>query len=64
MSIPRPRVEVTGSDDGSGKHDVSVVISRDNKAHSYTGTGGSRDEATGKAVQRIIDDSRTLEWLP
>lgn len=43
---------------------VEVVISRDGKARSYQQDGATRDEAYGKALREILDDPKSIEWLP
>jgi hypothetical protein len=67
-TLPRPDVTVgrpcppegcTPSDTA-----VEVVITRDNKCKSYTADGATRDEATGKVIREILDDPKSIEWLP
>jgi len=69
MDLPRPDVTVdtkTTQDEGdtSPVHQVDVVVSRDNKARSYTGTGSTPSEAIKGAVRKIVDDRGFAEMLP
>lgn len=63
--LPRPTVTVNSRDEGMG-HTVDVTISRDNKARTYSGggTGKSRDAAFGEAVDKILGDHNSAEWIP
>jgi len=63
--LPRPRVEVVSRETDAGA-EVDVVISRDNKARTFTGggQGKSRDQAYGEAMDKVLGDHRTAEWIP
>jgi hypothetical protein len=63
--LPRPTVDVTSREDGG--HKVDVTISRGSIEKKYEGgkTGGfSRDGAFKEAVEQILADPHTAEWLP
>ena len=63
--LPRPTVDVTSRETDVGSV-VDVVISRDGKAKSYTGTAAptNRDGAFKDAVEKVLNDGTTAEWLP
>lgn len=63
--LPRPKIEVNSKEDLTG-HTVDVVISRDNKAKSYSGGGAgvSRNDATRDVVEKILNDPHSAEWIP
>ena len=58
--IPRPDVTVTHTDDGKSH----VVISRDGRGKSYEVNGTTPDEKVKDAVEKVLNDSYTGEWLP
>ncbi len=61
--LPRPDVTVTEHHTGDS-YSLDVVISRDGKPRSYTGTGSSSHGATKDAVEKLLGDPYTAEWLP
>lgn len=65
VDLPRPEVSVTTRQTDSG-NDVEVSISRDGKARNYTGGGAgvAHNDAVKQAVEKIIADPHTAEWLP
>ena len=75
VDLPRPDVNVTvgkppvdntpGLPGATSADDIKadVVISRDNKARSYTATGKPA-EVIREVVRQIIDDPKHLEFLP
>lgn len=58
--LPRPTVDVTDTPDGKSH----VVISRDGKARSWAIEGSTSKEMVKDAVEKVISDSHTAEWLP
>lgn len=58
-TLPRPTVEVTDTADGK----THVVISRDGKAKTYE-VEGSVKGMVKDAVEKVISDPYTAEWLP
>ena len=60
VDLPRPDVTVTHTDDGKSH----VVISRDGRGKSYEIAGSSPDEKVKDAVEKVISDGYTREWLP
>jgi len=63
-TLPRPDVSVTESPGkSSGETKIDVVISRDNKAKTYTGKG-TTTQAVHDIVREIIDNPATAEILP
>ena len=76
--LPRPTVTVTPTKerDPSASHgSVDVVISRDNgtrpdgtarspTARSYVADGGSTSEVIKDAMQKILNDPFTAEFIP
>lgn len=58
--LPRPTVEVTDSPDGK----THVVISRDGKSKSWEVAGSTGKEMVKDAVEKIISDPYSAEWLP
>jgi hypothetical protein len=68
-TLPRPDVKVRdtvvpASEGCPSGVEVEVLISRDNKAKSYTSAGPSHAEATGKVIRQILDDPHTAEYIP
>lgn len=59
--LPRPEVSVTPSQDGQA-HDL--VIHRDGKAKSYRVSGVARKDIIKDAVQQVLGDRHSAEWLP
>jgi len=57
--LPRPDVTTT-----TGTDHVDVVISRDGKATSHRGEGTTETARTTDVVKKILNDRRSLEWLP
>lgn len=55
---PQPDVSVTS--DATG---VNVVISRDGKCTTHRGEGASRDGQVKDAVDKILADHRTAEYV-
>ena len=66
MTLPKPSVSVTTSQDGStGRHDVTITASRESgKEQAWTGSGPSSSEAIKGAVEKMLGDSKTAELLP
>lgn len=63
--LPRPTVTVTHGVDGTtGATSTDVVISRDNKARSYSVPGSADVGVVRQVVEKVIGDPRTAEWLP
>lgn len=65
--LPRPTVNVTPTverDSTAPAGSVDVVISRDGKAKSYQADGSSVTEVVKDAVEKILNDPHTAEWLP
>ena len=64
MTLPRPEVNVSTSQEGS-KHDVTVTASRESgKEQRWTGSGSTYAEAVKGAVEKMLGDSKTAELLP
>ncbi len=61
--LPRPDVTVTEHHTGDS-YSLDVVISRDGKAQSYTGTGSSSREAIKDTFVKVLNDPRIAESLP
>lgn len=59
--LPRPTVHVVPTPDGAKEH---VVISREGKSKSYEISGTTPAERVKDAVEKVIADSHTAEWLP
>lgn len=62
--LPRPDISVTNKPIDSTSHGVDVVISRDNKAHSYSGKGSDVNGAVKDVVEKILGDHRSAEYIP
>ncbi len=66
-TLPRPDIAVTPAierDITAPTGSVDVVISRDGKAKSFRAEGGSVTEVVKDAVEKILGDAGTAEWLP
>ena len=66
-ALPRPAVTVTTSTkngDLGSVQTTTITISRDGKSKSYEGSGSTHAAATGRAVEKMLDDTHTAEWLP
>lgn len=62
--LPRPDVSVTSRQTEDARA-VDVVIARDGKAKTYTGSHPySPDGAFKEAVDKILSDPFSAEWLP
>ncbi len=62
--LPRPDVQVVTRQTEVAQ-ECDIVISRDGKAKTYVGSDAtSRDGAVKEAVEKIIGDGQTAEWLP
>lgn len=67
ITLPRPDVSVTPATDRdplAPSGSVDIVISRDNKAKSYRADGGSTTAIVKDAVEKILNDRHSAEWLP
>lgn len=67
MPLPAPTVDVTPAqnrDSAAPAGSVDVVISRDGKARSYRAQGAGTTEIVKDAVEKVIADAHTAEWLP
>ncbi len=64
--LPRPDVKVTPAterDPAASAGSVDIVISRDNKGRSYRAEGGSAPEVVKDAIEKILNDPYTGEWV-
>jgi hypothetical protein len=64
--LPRPDVSVTPAGDrdpGAPQGSVDVVISRDGKAISHRAEGSTTSEVVKDAVEKILNDHRSAEWV-
>ena len=62
-TIPQPTVDVVHRA-GDRDHHIDVILSRDNKARSYTGAGASPAEAVKDVVEKVLGDHRNAEFIP
>lgn len=67
-ALPRPDIKAskptTAEGEPASEHAIDVVISRDGKAQSYRGDGSTREESVEKVIRQIIDNPKTIEFLP
>lgn len=64
-TLPRPEVKtVPDFSHQDGNMHVDIVVSRDNKAKSFHGAGSTQVEAVSDAVEKMLGDRATGEWLP
>lgn len=64
-TLPRPDVTVTHATDPSAPSgSMDVVISRDGKGKSYRVVGDSGPAIVKDAIEKVIGDKYTGEWLP
>lgn len=63
--LPRPTVTVTesSSPDGTTK-EIVIHAARDNKDTKWSGTGATTLEATRGALEKMLNDPITGEYLP
>ena len=64
--LPRPTVEVTSRENGTA---VDVTISRPASdgtpvGKKFEGRGHSHDSSTKNAIEKLLADPATAEWLP
>ena len=65
--LPRPTVSVSTGIQGSAgneTHTVDIAIARDGKEKHYTGAGSTTASGVREAVEKMIGDGSTAEWLP
>ena len=65
-ALPRPTVTATtggGGDSPLAEH-VEVKIERDGKSQTVQGFGQTEAARARDAVERLLGDARTAEWLP
>ena len=62
-TLPRPTVDVT-VDKESQAQSIDVVVKRDGKAQTYSGKSETTVGAVGDLVNNILNDPKTIEWLP
>ena len=59
-TLPRPTIQVITTEDGK-EH---VTISRDGKTKAYEIVGVGPHEKVKDAVEKVVSDPLTAEWLP
>jgi len=66
-TLPRPDVTVTHAterDPTAPPGSMDVVISRDGKGKSYRAVGDSGPAIVKDAIEKVLGDHYTGEWLP
>ena len=66
-TLPRPDVNVTHAserDPTAPPGSMDVVISRDGKGKSYRVVGDTGPAIVKDAIEKVIGDGYTGEWLP
>lgn len=66
-TLPRPDVNVTHAterDPNAPPGSMDVVISRDGKAKSYRVVGDTGPAIVKDAVEKVLGDPHSGEWLP
>ena len=63
-TLPRPDISISESDNGCGGKSVTITASRDNKSKSWSGTSVNTTGATKEAVEKMLSDRSTAEYLP
>jgi hypothetical protein len=66
-ALPRPNVEATPAperDPAAPPGSVDVVISREGKGKSYRVVGDSGPAIVKDAIEKVLSDPYSAEWLP
>lgn len=61
-TLPKPDVSVAETAAG-GSHDIAITVARDGKSRTWTGSAGNHPDAVKGAVEKMLGDPRTGEYL-
>lgn len=61
--MSRPTVSVTTESGVDGTHGTAITVSRDGRQRTWSGSGSSPTASTGEAVQKMLDDPHTAEYV-
>lgn len=67
VDLPRPTVEVSsaeGRDPNATPGSVDIVVHRDGVGRSYRVDGSSPTELVKGAVEKVLGDAYSAEWIP
>lgn len=62
MDLPKPTVDVAERD-GYGYKGIDVTVSRDGKSRTWSGTSSTTQGAVRDAVEKMLDDHHTAEYV-
>jgi hypothetical protein len=64
-TLPQPEISVEATPEGtaSSSRDVAITASRDGKSRIWSGTGGTIPEAVKGAVEKMLSDPHTAEYV-